>query len=81
MIAFIWRESVYKNNFRCNKCGKRLKKDNSIEPEDDVLTVMRGGYMWGLCPRCMNPVFRTEPYYGDAKPGTLAGRWEGATED
>lgn len=27
--AIIWRESVYKNNFKCNRCGTKLADEQN----------------------------------------------------
>lgn len=47
--AFIWRESIYKNNFKCSKCGTTLAdmdgtpKGNVLyDPSEDIL----------VCPKC-----------------------------
>ena len=47
MMAIIWRESVYKNGFKCS-CGNQLMTDGKIErdvlynPHDKIL----------ICPKC-----------------------------
>ena len=50
--AFIWRESVYKNQFKCNICGNQLADPVTGEPKPLTLVSMR----WGIiqCPRCRN---------------------------
>jgi len=56
--AIVWRESVYKNDFRCNNCKKKLADDGvPIEtallvapdyPQKDQDTL--------ICGDCKNPV-------------------------
>ena len=76
MIALVWRESVYKNDFRCNVCGKKLFDVKGGAVKCVKIKAVNGRKL-GFCRRCNNPVFHIEPYHGDAKPGTLAGLWEG----
>lgn len=47
--VFIWRESVYKAQFRCN-CGNQLADPDTGEPRANVLVGMEGETMY--CPRC-----------------------------
>ncbi len=61
--AFVWRASVYKNDFKCNQCGYKLAGDNSDgEPNGDVLItdkpIGRGHQMF--CPKCNNFVAYTQ---------------------
>ena len=53
----IWRESVYFNNFKCNKCGTKLADDNGNflegKLEANLFDVIR-------CAKCHNLVARFE---------------------
>ena len=55
--AFIWRESVYKNDFKCNECGTVLAT-TSGEPLGTTLYDNRNGNL--ICPDCGNCVAMTK---------------------
>lgn len=77
MNAIIWRESVYKNNFRCCTCGTVLAENG--QPTDNAGfnadTSQRQDILY--CCKCKTPVAVLKYYKGDLPPGTMAGRWEG----
>lgn len=72
-IAVIWRESVYKSGM-CPNCGTRL-----LKPDNTPVNVRTKGLLRNKlhCENCGLFVAVLKPYTGDAKPGELAGRWEG----
>lgn len=74
--AIIWRESVYKNEFRCNVCKKKLANNLTGEPFDDVFMGTKDGVKFVICPDCKNPVAYCKPYYGELEAG-LHGEWKG----
>ena len=47
--AFIWRQSIYENDFKC-KCGYKLFDTSKNEPARDVLIDQIDNYMY--CPKC-----------------------------
>ena len=55
-IATIWRESVYKNDFKCNVCGETLAHKNGIA--NDKVKVDMFNYVF--CRNCNNVVARIE---------------------
>ena len=73
--AFIWRESVYKNTFKCNECGEPLADANDGYPLGTTLFDTRENLL--ICPNCGNVVARvtTIDETEDAPVG-LAGSWE-----
>lgn len=52
-MCFIWRESVYKNKFKCNICGTQIA-DEKGEPRPNVLVNPRFEII--QCPLCRNVV-------------------------
>jgi predicted RNA-binding Zn-ribbon protein involved in translation (DUF1610 family) len=52
--AFIWRESVYKNVFKCNECGEPLADANDGYPLGTTLFDTRENLL--ICPNCGNVV-------------------------
>lgn len=56
--AFIWRESVYKNKFKCNICGNQVADPETGEPTRLTLVSPKFGMI--QCPRCRNVVARIE---------------------
>lgn len=71
--AYVWRESIYKNNFRC-KCGTILAKPDG-EPLGDTLYETQQKLI--ICPTCGNvaavvkeievaiPMTGKQGYWGD----------------
>lgn len=73
----VWRESVYKNNFKCNKCGLDLMKDGEL---NQTIRTDKGGKRL-YCPRCGNgiAVITGEIEVPDETEGSiLGGKWEEA---
>lgn len=72
MMAIVWRESIYKNGFKCS-CGKQLVTDGKIErdvlynPHDKLL----------FCPECHNLVamLKGEVEVKDDDETMLKGEW------
>ena len=52
-MCFIWRESVYKNKFKCNICGTLIADENG-EPRPNALVSPKFGMI--QCPLCRNVV-------------------------
>lgn len=52
--AIIWRESMYKNGFKCNECGNpcATEKNGKVEILDDVLFDVHTDRLY--CPKCGN---------------------------
>ena len=69
--AIIWRESIYKNHFKCNKCGTKLWNEDTNTATDDLGTA---GTKWMFCMNCRNNVAFIADYDGDR----TGGRWEDA---
>lgn len=73
--ALVWRESVYKNNFRCSHCGAQLWDAANDQPTANL------GYDPDIpnnlhCMKCKTCVATMKEYDG---VGTgMAGRWEDA---
>lgn len=73
----VWRESVYKNDFKCNNCGLDLMKDG--EMNQNILSDRQGKYLF--CPRCKNMVamVKGEMEVPDETEGSiLGGKWNEA---
>lgn len=51
--TFIWKESIYKNSFRCS-CGNQLADPQTGEPEGHVLVDEENRIIY--CDRCHQPV-------------------------
>lgn len=47
--AFIWRQSIYDNEFKC-KCGYKLYKPYKHSPASDVKVDITNGVLY--CPKC-----------------------------
>lgn len=56
--AIIWRESVYKNGFKCNECGAQIADSETGEPLDNTPFSPLGNFLF--CPSCLNPVAQLE---------------------
>lgn len=73
--AFIWRESVYKNEFRCNECDEPLADAEDGYPLGTTLYDMREDLL--ICPNCGNVVAKVkiidEP---EDAPVGFRGNWE-----
>lgn len=54
-MSFIWKESIYKNRFRCT-CGNQLADPETGWPTDQVLveTSTSGKFMY--CAKCRQPI-------------------------
>lgn len=90
--GFVWRESIYKNNFRCPKCGAKLfdkqPTDNlCLEAgEDGKVKIINGGELAGqplekhircYC-KCKEPVGIYKELNTDLKlPEGQYGQWGG----
>ena len=78
MNAIIWRESIYKNRFKCDTCYEVLADENG-QPTDnvgfDADTSHRQDVLY--CCKCKQPVAFIKDYEGDLLPGTMAGEWKG----
>lgn len=74
--AIIWKESVYKNGFKCSHCGTKLydEKNNKVL---DTTGVDLGNPDHLHCMKCKTLVAFTKPY--DIKDGMehLQGKWKG----
>lgn len=55
--VFIWRESVYKNHFKCNKCGHVVANEHGY-PQDDTLFAPSHDLLF--CGKCKNPVCKIQ---------------------
>lgn len=64
--AIVWRESVYKNDFKCNKCGHVVANKKGW-PADDTLYDPDG--QWLFCPECHNCVGREKEVDDDGPSG------------
>lgn len=70
--AFIWRQSIYENEFKC-KCGYKLYKPEKNEPGRDVMIDITNGAIY--CPKCGWVVGKiVDMGDTDMKPG-LYGYW------
>ena len=54
--AMIWRESVYKNGFRCTKCNTPMADMDGTVNEDTVLIEYTGFKTYAYCRKCYLPV-------------------------
>lgn len=70
--AYIWRESVYKNQFKCNKCGAKLFKADKMKLTKNVRHIDE----WVFCSKCGNPVARIEVIDIDPNINGLQGLWD-----
>lgn len=52
-MVFVWRESVYKNGFKC-KCGNLLADPQTGEPKGYVRADVEGQTIY--CNKCGQPV-------------------------
>ena len=58
-IVLIWRESVYKNHFKCNQCGRRLA-DKDGTPFRNTMVSARIAHDFMKCAYCHNVVCKME---------------------
>jgi len=58
-IVLIWRESVYKNHFKCNQCGRRLA-DKDGTPFRKTMVSDRFAHGFMKCAYCHNVVCKME---------------------
>ena len=73
--VIVWRESVYKNDFKCS-CGfplmtaeGKIDRDVLYNPHDKLL----------ICPRCQKVVAKLKGEMEVAEEGTqMKGKWEEA---
>lgn len=59
MDAIIWRESIYKNHFKCNKCGTKLFNARMGKPTDYLCVdaeASETGTVFAFCGKCLNVV-------------------------
>ena len=69
---FVWRESVYKNNFKCNVCGAKLFNSKTGRPTDNLAVDAEDAEnpnptepIYCYCGRCKNPVATWQPVDAD----------------
>ena len=73
--AYIWRESVYKNEFKCNDCEEPLADPKDGYPLGTTLYDTEEDLL--ICPNCGNVVARVEMIdMSDDEPTGLSGSWE-----
>lgn len=65
---FVWRKSIYDNNFKCNQCGARLfstrtnkPTDNLVVDGDDVSNNNPKDPVICYCGKCQNAVATWQP--------------------
>ena len=78
MQAIIWKESIYKNDFKCDSCGELLSNENGLPNDNtgfDANPYQPQDILY--CCSCKEPVAIIREYEGDLPPGTLCGKWEG----
>lgn len=84
-IGIVWRESVYKNHFKCNQCGAKLANKNG-QPTDNFVVDADREHVdekdeWAFCGKCMNVVAKikeiSEEYISEEeKENVLNGSYE-----
>lgn len=52
----VWRESVYKNKFKCNRCGHQVGDAETGAIKGDTLVDEKNGCPYIYCSKCKNPV-------------------------
>lgn len=76
-IAYIWRKSIYDNDYRCNKCGAELydpEKGKLIKNNVRITHFLSDVEVY--CRKCMNHVAHvTEIDYDGTE--TRLGEWKG----
>lgn len=73
--AFIWRKSIYENDFRCNVCGAKLfnsKKGKLIEKN---IVVLPGNDSNLFCIKCRNHVAKVREIDCEGTE-ILRGQWK-----
>ena len=73
---FVWRKSVYDNNFKCNQCGAKLFNPNTGHPTDNLVVDAEDADsfennsttepIYCYCGRCKNAVATWQPVESDA---------------
>lgn len=58
-IVLIWRESVYKNHFKCNQCGRKLADEDGT-PIRKTMVSDRFAHGFMKCAYCHNVVCKME---------------------
>ena len=57
---FVWRKSVYDNDFRCNQCGTKLFNTKTQYPTDNLVIsgddIDNKGTIYCYCGKCQNAV-------------------------
>lgn len=53
--AVVWKESIYKNRFRCS-CGAKLADANGLNFEDHCLIGENEFRVYLHCSKCLKPV-------------------------
>lgn len=71
--AMIWRKSVYKNEFKCNRCALQLADSAGKLLEGKTRLGTRFGKPFVFCRRCGNPVMRIEKVDVPEEMGGLQG--------
>lgn len=75
VTAYIWRESVYKNGFVCNECGKPVADAETGEPKGETLFDPNEKLL--ICPNCGNVVAKIkDELMPDYMEAGLHGNWE-----
>jgi transcription elongation factor Elf1 len=52
----VWRESVYKNKFKCNQCGHQVGDAETGAIKDDTLVDEKNECPYIFCSKCKNAV-------------------------
>ena len=66
MMGFVWKESIYKNSFKCS-CGNQLADPDTGNPEGHVLVDEETRVIY--CDRCHQPVCCFGEMESDLPPG------------
>lgn len=82
MNAIIWKESIYKNDFKCSHCGVQLT-DGKGQPTDNVgfdadLNNRQDILYCCNCKTAVAVIKDIKDYSGELPKGTtLGGKWKG----
>ena len=60
-VMYVWKESVYKNGFRCDNCNHKFNFDPNTWMLYDGLRKKLGLITWVMCPLCGKPVAYMRP--------------------
>lgn len=84
-IGIVWRESVYKNHFKCNQCGVKLADKNGQPNDNFCVDADRNNVdekdEWAYCGKCKNVVAKIkeiseEHISEEEKENVLQGSYE-----